>query len=288
MFVLLGIFVLCLAAFFASPKYFKGDEKLVLVVAEEENIDVVVFDPVNREVTNVLIPASTLVSASRNLGNWRIGSLWELGKNEKLAGRLLTESIVKNFYAPAAFWASSSASDFVRGKKSGILHFVFGRIETNLTLIDRIKLSFFLVGIKDYNRNVLDLSETSFLERKILPDGANGYVVTGNMPQKLLVLFADDKLAGSNAKVSITNSSGNLSIANRLGGIVEAMGAKVVLVREEEEEDSDCTISALDRKVVGKLMAVFSCDFKKQENEDSDRSKIDIDIKIGKKFLQRF
>jgi hypothetical protein len=66
------------------------------------------------------------------------------------------------------------------------------------------------------------------------------------------------------------------------------MGAKVVLVREEEEEDSDCTISALDRKVVGKLMAVFSCDFKKQENEDSDRSKIDIDIKIGKKFLQRF
>jgi hypothetical protein len=35
-------------------------------------------------------------------------------------------------------------------------------------------------------------------------------------------------------------------------------------------------------------MAVFNCDFKKQKNEDSDRSKIDIDIKIGKKFLQRF
>lgn len=86
-----------LVFFLTRARYWDGKTKLSVVINERDNVLISTFDPTLEEVTTVKIPASTQVEVSRSLGSWKLGSVWKLGKNEKVGGRLLQETIVKNF-----------------------------------------------------------------------------------------------------------------------------------------------------------------------------------------------
>ena len=105
-----AVFVLYLVL---TTKYWNSKEKLSMAIISPEGAVVVsVLDPQNGEITNISIPKNTQVEASRQLGTWKIKSIWALGENEKIGGALLKDTVVKNFKFPVSVWADGEALGF--------------------------------------------------------------------------------------------------------------------------------------------------------------------------------
>src|SRR5687768_3881270 len=111
--VIVGIYFLRILL---SGSDWDGNDKLNLLIRDEGgDVAVTVFDPVKESITKVVIPGVTQVNASKNLGNWKVKSIWELGENEGLKGPILTHSIVRSFKIPVYYWADSKALLFTKG-----------------------------------------------------------------------------------------------------------------------------------------------------------------------------
>jgi len=282
-YILLTALVVFLVVLFSfGGRVFKGDRKLVMVIPSNEAITISIFDPAINEITSVSVPATTEVDVSRNLGKWRIGSVWELGENEKLGGRLLAETVIKNFYAPATSWFSEKGLAYIEASPVNILSAIFSPGDTNLNFMDRVHLALFSLKVKEFKKTSLDLTETTFLAATKLRDGQEGYTVSKSIPQRLLVLFSDDFLVKGGGKAFITNSTGNPYFAKDLGKIIEVIGAKVVSVSNESEGDYDCVVVSSDKNIVQTIVTAFDCKYVKGGREG------EIEIRIGEQFEKRF
>ena len=62
---------------------FKYSSNFNLIIANQDgNLEVTNFDNQNQEITTIIIPGSTQLIASRQLGSWKARGLWQLGINE--------------------------------------------------------------------------------------------------------------------------------------------------------------------------------------------------------------
>ncbi|OGM08696.1 hypothetical protein A2W13_03390 [Candidatus Woesebacteria bacterium RBG_16_36_11] len=276
-FLIFGLLII----FLLKTRSWIGDAKLTLVINNSEDLYVAVFDPVADDITTVKIPGSVEVDVSRRLGKIRLVSIWQLGKDEKLDGRLLAETITKNFRIPVVAWADSQALGFI--DKGNVIQALISSYKTNLTLSDKLRLFFFTLGVKEFKRTDLDLSKTSFLKAKKLADGEMGYVVTDIMPQKLIVIASDNLVSKQDLKVILTNASGDSLLSEKVGKIVESLGTKIAAIDNLKEEDFDCVVKGKDLKLDKRFALVLGCEVSKDTSGN-----FDVEIKFGKKFLQRF
>jgi len=271
---LLGIFLL-------KTRSWVGDAKLTLVINSSKEIYVAVFDPVADDITAVKIPGSVEVDVARRLGKIRLASIWQLGIDEKLDGKLLAETVTKNFRIPIVAWADMEALGFIN--KGNVIKALYSSYKTNLTFSDKLRLFFFTLGVKEFKRTDLDLSQTSFLKGKKLADGEMGYVVTDVMPQKLIVVASDNLVSRQDLKVILTNASGDSQLSEKVGIIVESLGTKIAAVDNLKEEDFDCVVKGKDIELDKRFALVLDCEVSKTTSGN-----FDVEIKFGKKFLQRF
>lgn len=288
-FLRLAVFFLALLfsiLFLAFGTYYWDDEgKLAMVVGGEgEDVVVGVFDTQLERITSIVIPADTQVEVARQLGSWRIGSVWKLGENERLKGKLLAETLVKQFKLPVVAWADKPARIYFTGKFFPILKLTFLPFETNLRLGDRIRMGIFSIRVKNMKKEVIDLSKTTSIKEGILADGERGYRVVGKTPAFLKALFSDPLIAEKNAKALIINKTGSINLPHEVGEVVEVMGAKIASIRNEEEEGFDCVVLAKDKQIARKISQPFSC---KTEGEQPEGA-FDIEIRLGKDFARRF
>lgn len=242
------------------------------------------FDFEAKKITTFVIPATVELEVSRSLGKWKAKSLWQLGINEKLGGTLLSETVTRNFHFPIFLWADNLALGFSEGGVAKALTALFAPYKTNLGIMDRIRLFFIAVTVKSFDREVTDLSKTSYLRKTKLADGEEGYVVTKNLPQELIYLFTETLINERETKVEIVDLTGTYGVSEGVGATVEVLGAKILATTKGPPNDSDCLVLGKDRLIVGKIAKVFSC----KEGKGSDNDRFDIQIKIGKKFAQRF
>ncbi len=266
-------------------KFWNGKDKLILAI-NAPNGDVVVstFDPALREVTNVAIPGSVQVNVSRQLGTWKLRSVWELGQNEKIGGRLLAETITKNFKFPTAAWADSPATAFGQPSLGPIFKATFGLYSTNLKIGDRVKLALFSLGVKNTNRVDIKLAETSILQKARLVDGENGYLIESNPPESIMVIFSDSRIASGNYTVNIKNASTDESLPESVGGVLQALGAKIASVVDDNVAPVDCEISGKDAQFIRKVAEIYSC----KANFKAPEGSFDMELRLGEKFARRY
>jgi len=60
-------------------RFWDSTTKLALVVNREDVVLIYIFDKGLEEITTITIPNSTQVQVSRQLGTWKLGSVWKLG-----------------------------------------------------------------------------------------------------------------------------------------------------------------------------------------------------------------
>lgn len=267
-----------------TTKYWNGNDKIALVYKESGgNVNVSVLDPKLMDFTTLIIPGDSQVEVAENYGTFRIKNVWQLGVNEKKTGRLLSETVARNFTFPVNLWSDSDAVSLKNGNFGGIVKFMFLPKNTNMPFGDRVHVGLFSLRIKSSNKNEIDLAKSQFLNKQKLSDGQIGYILEGKISEHLSVYFSDNEIAESSVRVSIIDGSGKYGIAQKIGEILEVMGGKVVSIDKNSDlPEVDCVVSGKDVKIVKKITRLFSCISKDSE------SAVDLQITLGGKFAKRF
>lgn len=269
---------------YATTNYWDGHTKLVIAINQnDQGITVATFDPNLDEITKILIPPNTQIELSRQLGEWKLGSVWQLGIDEGLQGLLLTESITRHFKFPVYVWSDIQGLAFTGNNPLRLFSATFKPFATNLGFGDKIRLAFFTLGVKNAKRITVELKNSSYLQEEILVDGEMGHVIAGKLPQDLAVIFADIETS-TNINVVIYDSTGKVGLAQSVGELIETIGVKVASVSKKESADYDCLVGGKNDQMVDKISRVLNCD---KTNTPFDGA-FDIKLSLGEKFARRF
>lgn len=283
MFVVFLLFAL-IFLFRFTTKYWSKDSTLSVVFPQKTgNVEIATFNPIDDSISTIIIPAETQVRVARQLGTWRIKSVWKLGQNEKIGGQLLAETVTREFNVPVYVWADSGFEGFTKSDPLSVIKSTSFFYKTNLGIGDRVKLALFSVGIKNFKRSEVNLKDTRFLTKKLLVDGEEGYVLTSDLPTSILAEFYDSVLSKGNAKIKIVDDTGNLGIAEDVGRIAEVVGLKVASIQKEPSSNEDCLISGTNKYAIKKLSLLFTCNEK-----DLGESNFDVVMKLGTDFSKRY
>lgn len=264
----------------------KWDMKSRLIVAipqENKDVTIAVFDPASHSIMHFMLPATTQVIASRNLGTWKLGSIWELGLQEKVGGQLLTETILKTFQIPVDVWMPPDSLGFLSSNVRNIIKAGIGSA-TNMTLKDRINVVLFSLRLNPSDKYQIDLIETGYLYEALLTDGEEGFARRKELPAKIASYVSDPHMALKQPRMAIRDASGPTSAASDVSHAVEALGGKVLSIEDEQTSDVDCVIYARDTLSVIRLASLLSCHVTKSTSE----SNFDVEILIGRAFAKRY
>jgi len=280
-FIFLSIFIFV----FIHTKYWGKNLNLAVVSPSNNDVVVNIFNQMRGEMYTINIPADTQVETAHDLGTWKIGSVWQLGINEKLGGRLLSDTVIKNFLFPVGVWAGSDFNKIIDGNFIEILGSIIFSKRTNLGVGDRVRIAYFSHKIKDFQRYNIDLADTNFLEKTKLKDGKIGFIVTNNFPQELLPAFTE--FEEGKILISVFYEFEDKSIANNIAKTLEIMGAKPILIKKVSPDyylsSDDCLIRGNKTGIVERVASIFSCGFKR----DLDKGE-NMEIILGKGFSERF
>lgn len=280
------LFAVVFIFLFVRTRYWGKSSNLVLVSPSDKGVTVYVFSRAKEEMYRINIPANTEVKTAHDLGTWKIGNVWQLGLNEGLDGRLLADTVIKNFFFPVGIWTDSSFNKMIGGNFWEILKSLFVR-KTNLEVGDMVKILFFSHKIKDFQKYEIDLAKTNFLKKTKLKDGEDGFIVTDNFAKKLLPVFAE--FEEGKIKASIIYEFDERSLANTVAKTIEVMGAKPISIRKEASNynnfSGNCLVRTKTKTVAERIADAFSCDF---ADDLKGESGVDVEIVLGKSFSDRF
>lgn len=286
-FYVLVVFVFILLLFFwiRSSKIWNGKEMLALAYPNNDQVSILILNPEREEMYKINIPNNTQVNVVGNRGEWKLGALWRLGIDQRQSGLLLTQTIVKNFFIPVYAWGGSQLDGLYSGNLLNNLKLIFFAGKTNLGYIERFKLIKLALSIKEIDKYQMNIQDTGFVKQLILKDGTYGYKLTSVFPNKLLpwvsVYLTNDAL-----NLSIYNVSGEDYNLDPLAKAIETMGVKVIsksMDYDKYESDTDCVVEG-DQKESIIIAKIFSC----QYNNKTMTSGSDLNLVIGKQFIERF
>lgn len=86
-------------------------EKFAYVNNKDGDVEIIIIDAPKDKYTKLLINKGFIVESSRNYGQYEIGKLWILGQKDGTKGKLVTETIIKNFSIPVYFWKDGKSSN---------------------------------------------------------------------------------------------------------------------------------------------------------------------------------
>lgn len=265
-----------------NTHFWNGRDKLTLTYRMANgDIGVTVVDPVLGELTTLIIPGDTSVSVARDYGTMRIKNVWQLGINENVGGNLLAESVTRNFLFPVFLWSNSEAYNLTTGNLAGIIHFIFSPGAGNVPFGDRISIGLFALRVDNLGKTEIDLGKSQFLNKKILNDGAPGYVISGPISQRLTAYFSDNQMASVSPTIDIVDATGSYGVADNVGQVLEVMGGKVVSIdRKVDREDFGCVVYGQNTDYVKKISRLFSC------KEGKNKVNFDLEIDLGSSFTK--
>lgn len=274
--ILIPLIVIILVFLFIKIRtiYWNGHDKLAFTYRTDGgDIAVVVADPKLEELTTLIIPGDTQVDVAENYGIMRIKNVWQLSQNEKLKGRLLPETVTQNFLFPVYLWSDT---------RQGPFKFIFDPGATNIPFGDRVMFAIFSLKIPSLGRSEINLGESQFLKKQKLNDGEIGYVLSGQVSQRLTIYFSDNELSMAGSKVNIIDATGTSDVAIKVGEIIEVLGGKVVSVEKKPPENFDCEVNGIDPTIIKKVLTLFSC------KKGVGKTDFDLEVRLGANFAKRF
>ena len=247
------------SVFFFQTKYWNSNGKLAVVESYGLEVLISLFDSKASNYVEIIIPGNTQVLTAYGLGTWKLGSLWKLGTDEKIGGSLITRTVAKNFGFPVFIWQDA------------------------LSIGDKLRIGIFKFTNRN-NKETIFLKETACLKKTVFLDGEEGYLVNNDVPEKISSLFSDQKEFGNVLNAKIIDYSGSYNISNSVGTIIETMGIKVASISKNSGFGSDCKVLGKNRGLVKKVALLLGC----SQTEVKESGVFDLEISLGKKFVQQF
>lgn len=122
-FVLLSLIILVLGlAFLIMFKVFMLPKFIYVNKTENGGAEIIIIDSSLDKELKYLIPYDTELNSARNYGTYKMSSLWILSEKNSIGGKLIAETVTKNYFLPIYLWRDNTRS--------------------NLSLLQRIKIFF--------------------------------------------------------------------------------------------------------------------------------------------------
>ena len=276
-------FLVPIILYFFAPSSWDNKNSLSLIIAGEDEVRLVIFDPDFSKISILHIPGNTQVTASNQLGTWKLSSVWELGQQENLKGNLLANTITKSFGVPVDDWASSEAKNLISKNQLNQIKSIFTPFSTSLTLKDKVKLVVFSFQNRSNQFNI-DLESTAFLQKTRLVSGEEGYLIRSEVPPQILHLFADPKIINEAARIGLVNSTGSKQLSLEISKLIDALGSKIYFIEDTELADFDCKIVSQKKNYTAeRLSHLLGC-----ESSIENTNNLDITISPGESFAKKF
>lgn len=236
-----------------NTKYWNGKDKLSFTFRQGNgDIGIAIADPKLLELTVMTIPAETQIEVARGFGTMRIKNVWQLAQNEGLDGRLMSDTVSQNFLFPVFLW---SETEF-----TSLFKFIFFSGRSNIPLGDRIEIGLFVLKLSTSQISQIDLGKSQFLQKEILKDGEGGFVLSRKVSEYLTVYFSDNQIAQSGLRVSISDGTGKFGVSEKVGGIMEVLGGKVISIEKDSTVGKEgCTVIGPNLNINRKISSLFSC-----------------------------
>ncbi|TXH00737.1 MAG: LytR family transcriptional regulator, partial [Candidatus Moraniibacteriota bacterium] len=255
---------------------------LVYVNPVKESVSVVTFDPVERKILQLNYPSSLEIN-SRSEGTYAIKNLYKLGNYKSQGGEFARRKVQGFMRLPIVGYVVGDRGDF---EKDLIQSLGWGKVETNLTLIDRIYL---ILRLKEYNKAQIDEGELLRLGILIKSNNGDGY---NYQPERMLTYvgksFFDWGVGKEGATVAIINESGIDGMGSDVAAFLTSLGLDVVMVRSGTSVQDKTKYIVSDPKNYSKALQLIEnvFHFPKYEVGETTEYRAAIVFWIGKDALE--
>src|SRR3989344_1224032 len=238
----------------------------IAVGSPQNEIKILIFDFDEPSASVISIPPATQVSVARQLGEWKAGSVWELGEDEGDKGGILADTVMKSFGIPIEEWAGEGVLGYISPNILSRVRAAFGLYDASLGIRERLALGLISIRIRSGGVAHISLEEFAFMREETLKDGSEGYVVRGELPSKIVGIFADPRfVTDKNQPLKIKIIDGaqghGLATVHTIQNVSEVLGAKVVSIEENNTEIQGCLIRgrSMLEYVSGIMGHLFRC-----------------------------
>lgn len=256
------------------------------------------WDTTKNVVTMVVLPAEAVTDAAWGYGTYSLEALWKLGHIERHRGTLLAKSLTHAIALPVDYyWGAKTeslmATDDPLAQAKALFtvqqasHFIAG--STNVPLRLLVAQLWAIRTAKADQFIVHDLTRAIKTVKEELPDGSRRVVIDVTQVDELLAhIFEDDAVRSERMSVAIYNTTATPALGGKAARIVNAMGAFVIAVGNDEPEVDVCTIQVakdkMDAVTVIRLKTIFSCLVEEQMGNE----RADIALRIGTRYESEF
>lgn len=187
------------------------------------NVEVIVIDSQKDKYLKILIDKDFNVQSSRNYGQYKIGNLWVLGQKDGFKGKLVAETVTKNFAIPIYLWKDGRYS--------------------NLNLFQAIKSSIVQKQLFEYDFTLKNINT---------PDSV---LINFASDDSFLLSETDVTLP----KLEIVDLTGGSNLAENIVNILGVYGVKATSYSKGYDENLDCEIGGFNKTLVDVVSKIFSC-----------------------------
>jgi len=251
---------------------------------QEDRLLLVSFQPEGRLTAAFLLPENLFLQASRDQGDCRAGSLYQLDELERAGGKLFKRALAENLGLIVDAQASLLlVNDFnlrqlnetnFKGKiNSFLFRLLQGRGETDLNTWDLFRLCLVNLMAKEGRIKLVNLAQSQAITTDSLPDGSKALRLNIPRVDRLVEeYFSDDILRGENLDVAVLNATQLSGLARERARILSNLGANVVKIDQYEGElevGNDCLLvgpeSVVESYTFFRLKTAFACDWQVQD-----------------------
>jgi hypothetical protein len=220
---------------------------------EPKTIELITIWPDNFRVVSILIPGELRLSTVGGYGTYRLASLINLGRVEKVGDALLVDSVGFTFGIPIhqIQWESSENADFNNARLSLLKRGISGR-QSMKEVMDILSM---MNSISKNTVEKIELSKRNVIQSKLENDGSESLVTDSALldhfvSEKISAIWKDAALT----QVAIINASNKPQMATQWSRLPRVGGFDVVSVTEQQQIENETRILFSDEMVKNGLI----------------------------------
>lgn len=292
--------LILLVAIFTSKLYYAWKNKIwdgearITIALVSQNPKIYSLDPISQKLTILELPNSLEIDTSHGLGNWFVGSLYELGLQKGMKGELFRTSLQKSLGVPIDAWVTSSSDVFFQdrplAKITPLLQTFLptSNVSTNLNFIDQLNL---LIKTSEgrITRKEINPLTIGIIRKKDLAFKEEAYELTSERASLAFTKNFRDELVFSEGKtISIINTTSRAKLAQEVSQVVSTLGVKVVQTRQSSQIIEYCTLRGSPEELASNSAKRLNRLFKCKKETSAPQEPANLELSLGEDFAQEF
>lgn len=259
-----------------------GQYNLNLIYKNKENISLFVINPKEFKVSGLEIPSNAFIDVPGGFGSWELRSIFDLGGGDSSKGSKLLKSSLSLFFGlPVDGFLESGeyeSSEVFESLSKNPFSFTnwLGKIDSDLTPLELIRLYVFLQQVRSDKIENLSLLKLSVLESINLPDGSSVYLPNSRLDSFIIENLSDLGIKNEQKTIAVFNGTNTPGLAQKFGRLINNMGGNVVISGNTEEKFKYSLVYGEESDTKKRLAQLFSSKNVILDSKPTSRAQITI------------